>query len=120
MTERAAEISSRGRGINWNNKKEALAYRREYARVWRKTHRGKNRYKRTFKQLNSERAVTLEEVAVELGMSRERVRQIEKEALAKLRKALELRGLSFDALLPPTRGVSATQELMELGEPEAI
>lgn len=36
---------------------------------------------------------TLNEVAEELGLSRERVRQIESEALAKLRIAMEAKGL---------------------------
>lgn len=37
---------------------------------------------------------TLEEVAQELGVSRERVRQIESEALGKLRIAMEAKGLA--------------------------
>lgn len=41
---------------------------------------------------------TLEEIAIELGLTRERVRQIEKLALAKLRRALERGGLGFDDL----------------------
>jgi hypothetical protein len=43
---------------------------------------------------------TLLEVAAELGVSRERVRQIECAALAKLRSALEREGLSFQDLVP--------------------
>ncbi len=42
---------------------------------------------------------TLEEVGKELGVTRERVRQIQMEALARLRKVLEKRGLSVDSLL---------------------
>ena len=43
---------------------------------------------------------TLEEVATELGISRQRVRQIERAALRKLRFELEQRGLSFEDLSP--------------------
>jgi hypothetical protein len=38
---------------------------------------------------------SLAEVAAELGVCRERVRQIETQALAKLRRALERQGLTF-------------------------
>ena len=44
--------------------------------------------------------MTLEEVAEVLGMSRERVRQIEKEALSKLKKAFTSKGLTFEDLMP--------------------
>jgi RNA polymerase nonessential primary-like sigma factor len=44
-------------------------------------------------------AATLEEVAGELGVTRERVRQIQAEALEKLRTRLKRRGLDRDALL---------------------
>lgn len=42
---------------------------------------------------------TLEQVGVDVGVTRERVRQIQVEALAKLRKMLEHRGYSLDSLL---------------------
>ena len=42
---------------------------------------------------------TLEEVGVELGVTRERVRQIQMEALRRLRRILEAKGLSGDVLL---------------------
>jgi RNA polymerase nonessential primary-like sigma factor len=44
-------------------------------------------------------AATLEDVAGELGVTRERVRQIQAEALDKLRMRLKRRGLDRDALL---------------------
>lgn len=42
---------------------------------------------------------TLEEVGQEIGLTRERVRQIQVEALKRLRRVLERQGLSADALL---------------------
>jgi RNA polymerase nonessential primary-like sigma factor len=42
---------------------------------------------------------TLEEVGQEIGLTRERVRQIQVEALKRLRRILERQGLSADALL---------------------
>ena len=42
---------------------------------------------------------TLEEVGREIGVTRERVRQIQMDALKKLRKILEHEGISVDALL---------------------
>jgi RNA polymerase nonessential primary-like sigma factor len=42
---------------------------------------------------------TLEQVGVDVGVTRERVRQIQVEALTKLRKLLEHRGYSLDSLL---------------------
>ncbi|WP_412852371.1 sigma factor-like helix-turn-helix DNA-binding protein [Ectothiorhodospira shaposhnikovii] len=47
-----------------------------------------------------DREVTLDDVARELGISRECARQIEVRALRKLRRALERRGVSADDLLP--------------------
>ncbi|WP_432807477.1 sigma factor-like helix-turn-helix DNA-binding protein, partial [Pseudomonas aeruginosa] len=41
---------------------------------------------------------TLEEVGQEIGLTRERVRQIQVEALKRLREILEKNGLSSDAL----------------------
>jgi RNA polymerase nonessential primary-like sigma factor len=43
--------------------------------------------------------LTLEELAVQLGITRERVRQIQLEALGQLRRMLKQRGISKDALL---------------------
>jgi len=42
---------------------------------------------------------TLEEVGAEIGVTRERVRQIQMDALKKLKKILEQEGISFEALL---------------------
>ena len=47
-----------------------------------------------------ERNMSLNEVAAELDMSAERVRQIETRALAKLKLILEGRGISPKTLLP--------------------
>ena len=41
---------------------------------------------------------TLEDLAAEIGVTRERVRQIQSEALEKLRAKLERRGYTKDAL----------------------
>jgi len=49
--------------------------------------------------LNGQEVFTLEELASELNLTRERVRQIQLEALAALRRLLRRRGLSRDALL---------------------
>ena len=49
--------------------------------------------------LNGLDAATLEEIAGELGVTRERVRQIQAEALEKLRARLKRRGLDREALL---------------------
>lgn len=49
--------------------------------------------------LNGQEVFTLEELASELGLTRERVRQIQLEALAALRRLLRRRGFSRDALL---------------------
>lgn len=43
---------------------------------------------------------TLEEIADMMGLTRERVRQIEAMGLRKLRRALRLRGLDMSVLLP--------------------
>lgn len=48
--------------------------------------------------LRSHEASTLEEVGQEIGLTRERVRQIQVEALRRLREILERNGLSSDAL----------------------
>lgn len=44
--------------------------------------------------------MTLDDVAKEMGLTRERVRQIEVSALAKAKKILEQRGLTLDDMLP--------------------
>ena len=49
--------------------------------------------------LNSQEVCTLEELAEHLGLTRERVRQIQLEALGQLRRILRRRGLSKDVLL---------------------
>ncbi|MFT7131455.1 MAG: RNA polymerase nonessential primary-like sigma factor, partial [Cyclobacteriaceae bacterium] len=41
---------------------------------------------------------TLEEVGLEIGLTRERVRQIQVEALKRLRETMESQGLSVDAI----------------------
>jgi RNA polymerase nonessential primary-like sigma factor len=43
--------------------------------------------------------MTLEELAVQLGLTRERVRQIQLEALGQLRRTVKRRGISRDELL---------------------
>jgi RNA polymerase nonessential primary-like sigma factor len=49
--------------------------------------------------LNGRDVATLEVLAGKLGVTRERVRQIQAEALEKLRTRLKRRGLDRDALL---------------------
>jgi len=49
--------------------------------------------------LDNEDPATLEELAVQMGVTRERVRQIQQEALIKLKRALTARGVGRDALL---------------------
>jgi RNA polymerase nonessential primary-like sigma factor len=49
--------------------------------------------------LNSQEVCTLEELARQLGLTRERVRQIQLEALGQLRRILRRRGMSKDELL---------------------
>ena len=48
--------------------------------------------------LRGHEAATLEEVGDEIGLTRERVRQIQVEALKKLRRVLEKKGLSLDSI----------------------
>ncbi len=50
--------------------------------------------------LHDQRVSTLEEVGDEIGVTRERVRQIQVEALARLRRILEAEGYSLDVVLP--------------------
>jgi DNA-directed RNA polymerase sigma subunit (sigma70/sigma32) len=47
---------------------------------------------------------TLDECGKLLGLSRERVRQLERDAIAKMRASLEERGLSFEDLFSARRG----------------
>lgn len=55
----------------------------------------------TSRQLeNIPRSMTLKECADEMGITPERVRQIEKSALAKLHKALVDRGVAADSIVP--------------------
>ena len=49
--------------------------------------------------LNGKEVCTLERLAQQLGITRERVRQIQLEALVQLRRVLRRRGLSRDVLL---------------------
>lgn len=49
--------------------------------------------------LDNDDPATLEQLASEMGVTRERVRQIQQEALAKLKRALTARGVDKDALL---------------------
>ena len=49
--------------------------------------------------LDGREIATLEEVGLEIGVTRERVRQIQIEALRRLRHILEREGFSGDALL---------------------
>ena len=49
--------------------------------------------------LDNDDPATLEELASEMGVTRERVRQIQQEALVKLKRALAARGVGRDALL---------------------
>lgn len=49
--------------------------------------------------LDDDDPATLEELASEMGVTRERIRQIQQEALIKLKRALTARGVNKDALL---------------------
>jgi RNA polymerase nonessential primary-like sigma factor len=49
--------------------------------------------------LDDDDPATLEELAAEMGVTRERVRQIQQEALVKLKRSLTARGVGKDALL---------------------
>jgi RNA polymerase nonessential primary-like sigma factor len=49
--------------------------------------------------LDNDDPATLEELAAEMSVTRERVRQIQQEALVKLKRALTARGVGKDALL---------------------
>ncbi|MDO8301280.1 RNA polymerase sigma factor RpoS [Lacisediminimonas sp.] len=49
--------------------------------------------------LDNDDPATLEELAAEMGVTRERIRQIQQEALVKLKRTLTARGVNKDALL---------------------
>jgi RNA polymerase nonessential primary-like sigma factor len=49
--------------------------------------------------LDNDDPATLEDLALEMGVTRERVRQIQQEALVKLKRAMTARGVGKDALL---------------------
>ena len=49
--------------------------------------------------LDADEAGTLDEIAAELSLTRERVRQIQQEALLRLKRTLASRGVAKDALL---------------------
>jgi RNA polymerase nonessential primary-like sigma factor len=49
--------------------------------------------------IDNDDPATLEQLAAEMGVTRERVRQIQQEALIKLKRALAARGVGRDALL---------------------
>ncbi len=53
--------------------------------------------------LHQAEIATLEQVGTEIGVTRERVRQIQVEALRRLREILEREGYSVDTLFPETR-----------------
>lgn len=63
------------------------------------------------------KSMSLEEIGDELGVTRERARQIEASALAKLRKALKARGLTFEALFVDTTVESPAAAMQNTGEP---
>jgi RNA polymerase nonessential primary-like sigma factor len=71
-----------------------------YVREWLKELQDRHRWviERRF-GLNNQNIATLEELADHLGVTRERVRQIQLEALQTLRRILRNRGLSKDGLL---------------------
>ena len=50
---------------------------------------------------NTMRYMTLHDVAAEMGITAERVRQIEAKALYKLKKLMAERGIDAAAILPP-------------------
>lgn len=53
------------------------------------------------RQLHNGRAMTLHEVSQELGITPERARQIDRDALKKLHARLLARGIDASAILPP-------------------
>lgn len=55
----------------------------------------------TRKVAHHNKAMTLDQISQELGITRERVRQIERDALIKLKKKLHARGIPAEFILPP-------------------
>jgi len=53
-------------------------------------------FERKLKHKREKDPQTLETIAKDMGLTRERVRQIEMKALMKLRKAMRLRGYNLD------------------------
>ena len=58
------------------------------------------------KLLSTRRAMSLQEVAKEMGISVDSVRKIESSALYKLKKAMKANGLSLDSILPDSFGAA--------------
>jgi predicted DNA-binding protein (UPF0251 family) len=67
-------------------------------------------------------AMTLGEIAEKLGVSRERVRQIEQRALGKMRRALEggdgARGIELRGLMQLADDLRMRREMRRDGDPE--
>jgi DNA-binding CsgD family transcriptional regulator len=116
----AASISSAVKrpGFDWRNPEHLREYNRRYGALWRKARRGKalEGFKPRDKQLNADRACTLKEVADAMGISVERVRQLERSALRKMRAAYERSGIEFNMLVPPEEKPNFWQVLMSYGE----
>jgi DNA-binding XRE family transcriptional regulator len=124
VTERSTfKLRTNKSGIDWNDPEQRKAHYRKYSRKWRKANpeyflsRTRKTMSDAKKQTKEERACSLEDAAKVLGVSRERVRQIENEALRKLRLALKVKGLTLKDLLPEL-GQSTWQEMMSGGEGE--
>ena len=54
------------------------------------------------KKAHHQRVMTLDQISQELGITRERVRQIERDALIKLKKKLFAMGIPPENILPAT------------------
>jgi hypothetical protein len=105
-------ISARGKHINWKDPVAAKAFRAEYNRTYRAAH---YQPRKGTHRLKDGREVPLDVIAKELGLTPERIRQIEKEALRKLRIALEARGVT-EPMVP--RGETNWERLESCGEGE--